>query len=701
MVNCTYDPSNTVQFPFEYLDATGATVTQGRLVDVPGFTDPVCIFEQAACQVGALPHKPDGSTFACCSASSNVEDAANMWYVPMIAFYGGILSFFALSRAYTNWQTKRGNAPKDGGATAGMRSLRLDTSGMSKCQKWTLLGIFLLTIVALVAESSVMPTSIQQTLTPTEGSARLAMAAFLTPVKEVFSFLEDAMVVKVGYALAAGRLTELNHLLHVSVLGGLVSGALAFVVMLGLALNDSSAEALLNPSAASNQGYIEDGCTLIPTSEELLSHARVFWILQALAWIPQFTSMGVSGFLAGTGQVAVYLFPMIVSATVPIALWFGLLPTAQSATAGLTPLSALGIAYGVGPWIVGVFFVVFLLYRGDLRRKYRLRCLCCARPAPTPVANDPGGGISTTGELCSIVRDVASEGLQLMVVDLAVQASLTVTVYVAAKHDFATAYKLAAAQAAYWTFGPAYLVGLMLFVKISGSQLLASGKHKEYVRGLTYVAWVVGCVSVSALVAAWWKHQPIAFNYGETACEFAAQEECAGAYATIFQGEDSLSHVFEAFGPTIGLNMAFMLLRAALSTCHDFWFMARASVVTLVCVYIPVVVLVSKVFPESLATGYYIAMYAPHFAMVIVFGVRMRTHAGNLFTGKPGPWTPHMAAMSMRLSGAYHALSGGQGSQNFSNTSLLGARGSVTSLDKPLIRPRTASEAEMVMPTNV
>lgn len=142
-------------------------------------------------------------------------------------------------------------------------------------------------------QASIMPRSIQHNLSPTDRSAQLAMNAFLTPIEETFAFLEDTMVVKVGYALAAGRLSELNRLVHISVGGGLVLGCTAFLLMLILSYAHTSASALLDPSSSSNAALIDRGCSLVPTSQQLLQHARVYWLLIAATWVPKFMTAGV------------------------------------------------------------------------------------------------------------------------------------------------------------------------------------------------------------------------------------------------------------------------------------------------------------------------------------------------------------------------------------------------------------------------
>ena len=57
-------------------------------------------------------------------------------------------------------------------------------------------GIFLLfacIIMVQIEEAQIMNKQIQQYLSPTDRSSQLAMSNFLTPVKEIFAFLEDAI----------------------------------------------------------------------------------------------------------------------------------------------------------------------------------------------------------------------------------------------------------------------------------------------------------------------------------------------------------------------------------------------------------------------------------------------------------------------------------------------------------------------------
>lgn len=100
-----------------------------------------------------------------------------------------------------------------------------------------------------------------------------------------------------------------------------------------------------------------------------------------------------------------------------------------------------------------------------------------------------------------------------------------------------------------------------------------------------------------------------------------------------------MASVFEAFGPTVGLQLLFILFRAGLAMCHDFKFMAIASSVTFVVVYVPAIVCVRVISSQYTSTLFYVAMYLPHFVLVLVFGGRLIQNLLKLKRDQPGPWT--------------------------------------------------------------
>ena len=97
----------------------------------------------------------------------------------------------------------------------------------------------------------------------------------------------------------------------------------------------------------------------------------------------------------------------------------------------------------------------------------------------------------------------------------------------------------------------------------------------------------------------------------------------------------------QAFGPTVFLQMLFLALRAGLSICQDFNFLAKSACITFVAVYTPAI-LIAKFTVDDKAVAYYVAMYIPHFAMIAIFAWRMLHHLRALLNGDPGPWSSHM-----------------------------------------------------------
>eukprot|EP00808_Paulinella_micropora_P027783 g63657.t1 len=649
-VNCTLDQADWSLFPYLYYYPNGSLVLQGVPTYVEGKQAPVCVFPTRRCE-----------TAACCENSPALnQQTSRLWLYTFLAF---ILPYVLLKI----WQHKRAQKAKQEALEREAKGLSSNPTGerTSLADRWNLkdkspfvmyvyMAVFASTIAALVAEMSIMPNQVQTALSPEDRSAQLAMASFLEPIKQVFAFLEDSMTVRVGYALASSRYHELNQLLHISVIGGAICAIVAFIIMVILAMDDTTAKALLNPSGGNHESIYDAGCNLMPSSVVLLSHARSYWLIISASWLPQFTIRGLLGFFIGTGQILGYLIPMIIGAVVPLAIWFGLKPKGVSSLhapvveasgdSSIPTLTVLGISYGTADWITALcFFLFFLLSRAE-REKYQLRCLFCTTDGSDKTVGlqakqkqDPEG--SRKGFL-QLLKEVASEGLDLMCVDLAVQLSLTITIYIAAVHSFEIAYQLSALQAAYWSFGPSYMVGMMLTMKVAAASYIATGEYTKFRIALFIFAGFTICLMVQAIVVSVLFQAPIAFEYGQSACVYASTTNCAFTFASIFFPPEGLAEVFRVFGPVVGLQMLFQLLRTALAACHDFRFMAKASILTFVVVYVPAILIASLKYAEY-GTAYYLAMYLPHFALIIVFGWRLALHVRTMKHKGEGPWTAH------------------------------------------------------------
>eukprot|EP00466_Bigelowiella_natans_P013741 jgi/Bigna1/147617/aug1.242_g22325 len=260
MSACTFDESDWRNYPYKYYLKDGSQVSNGTLVDG------VCVFPTPYCK----------DSIQCCKSTERVEAQTTLFWVPLLCFMVCFMSFKLLAK----WRKQRSNQDKEvgdskaGGNESSTDRWKLLTGGLTGWRLYLFIAFMIFGITATVMEGVIMPKSVQQNLTPTDRSAQLAMSSFLTPIGEIFAFLEDTMTVEVGYAVSAGNLSRLNLLLNVSVMGGVLSGLAAFILMLILCFTESSARTLLNPSESHNQILIDNGCDLIPTTSALLEVGR-------------------------------------------------------------------------------------------------------------------------------------------------------------------------------------------------------------------------------------------------------------------------------------------------------------------------------------------------------------------------------------------------------------------------------------------
>ena len=265
-LNCTFDP---LRFPYQYDNVTqGTSITINQPNQQP---IQLCIFNSTQCVSSATK---------CCQETDLVQNATSLSFLPpLVTFmvgYVSIIFLFKRLKLMDKWHVTGGMGLAALNTTKQSTELKEKLNNMTSLNKKIFyVGMFcvglvwMLSIFAMVAEAVIMPKSIQETLSPSDRTAQLAMSSFLTPVEEIFSFLEDTMTVKVGYAVAALNYSELNALLHIGILGGIVSGIIAFLLTTFIALYHGTAEAILNPSHTSNQILIEGGCSLIPTTAEI------------------------------------------------------------------------------------------------------------------------------------------------------------------------------------------------------------------------------------------------------------------------------------------------------------------------------------------------------------------------------------------------------------------------------------------------
>ena len=89
-----------------------------------------------------------------------------------------------------------------------------------------------------------------------------------------------------------------------------------------------------------------------------------------------------------------------------------------------------------------------------------------------------------------------------MIVDLSVQMSITLTIYIAASQHLATGYKLAALQAASPYFGNMYVIGVDMMIKLIGtcSRLMGRGETRKYLVHFVFGLILTTAVAIGAVL---------------------------------------------------------------------------------------------------------------------------------------------------------------------------------------------------------
>jgi hypothetical protein len=194
LTSCTFDPST---FPYSYGNATHGILINVNLPNNQP-SQQMCLFNNTQCV---------GKVEKCCSETEMVSDALTFsWLPPLVAFF---VAYIAIKLYFGKHFVKKfGVTGAMGWAVLHDSSNKDDTANTGNTEEWKKTKylkyfvylamvcaglLYMASITALIFEAIIMPKSIQETLSPSDRSAQLAMQSFLTPVEEIFSFLEDTM----------------------------------------------------------------------------------------------------------------------------------------------------------------------------------------------------------------------------------------------------------------------------------------------------------------------------------------------------------------------------------------------------------------------------------------------------------------------------------------------------------------------------
>eukprot|EP00931_Biecheleriopsis_adriatica_P050420 TRINITY_DN29190_c0_g1_i1.p1 TRINITY_DN29190_c0_g1~~TRINITY_DN29190_c0_g1_i1.p1 ORF type:complete len:618 (-),score=100.64 TRINITY_DN29190_c0_g1_i1:158-2011(-) len=474
------------------------------------------------------------------------------------------------------------------------------------------LGVYL-GVTMSVFTSVIMAVTTQTQLSVAHRNAQMASDAFLTPMKDIFQFLEDTTSVKITFSIGTGDFEPIRMILLVGVVGGLASGVLGALAMTGLAFWPQAITELLAPGSAQMlERY--PSCPLLSSPEVVVGDARNLWLLTSWSWPLQFMAMVLTGLLMGAREFAHYGIAQILAMLTLLAIWFG---------SPLKDLNVLGKA-------VFLSSAVFCFAQALLiARNHRLRTRFGLLKQRTIFAS--GGGGSRSNALGESLR----HGLLAMTLDLVLQASGTISVYVAGFQSLEVLYQLSAANAAMPAY-TCYANGLSYMVKLSGAFLIGAGLFKQFGGFMTIMlglSLVLGIVSVFSIFP---YKEALSSFYALPSCRFASNQECLGVYGGLF-GDSSQGTVFDTF-TVVGISSlivcVFSVAKAGLYACQDFAFMAKSSTLVFVLVFLPSLLVARCVLGN--ATALYTASVLPTWVLTLVFIPRLQWNYKQMLNGSAG-----------------------------------------------------------------
>ncbi|CAK9089343.1 unnamed protein product [Durusdinium trenchii] len=477
-----------------------------------------------------------------------------------------------------------------------------------------LLGIYV-GICVTVFVSIAMASSTQLALPVPERNSMLAAMAFLTPVKDIFQFLEDTTTVKITLALGAGDFSSIRPIASLGVVGGLAAGTLGALLMTLLAFWPQVIEVLLTPGSAQAIGQ-NPGCQLLPHAEEVVQTARGLWLLTSWSWPLQFCSMVLSGILMGAREFAIYGVCSVLSQGALAAIWF---------RGGVQDLHLLGWATFTSNLVLCASLAVSLILHRPLRQKMGLLL------RPTVVE---GSMAEALRPQATTQKDVLVDGFLAMILDLALQFAGTTSVYVAAFVSLQDMYQLSSAAAALPQYS-AYAVAVGYVVRLVGGALVGRRAFAEFARLMQVMIILSIMLGIISAMGIYPNKTSLAAYYSVQACEFASSQDCLNIYAGLYaeglgKYDTTIFTTFDVFGITAMFTCIFNVAKAGLYACQDFKFMAKVSLWVLFLTFLPVL-LVARFFFVS-ATALYVASVLPSWVLTLIFLWRLHRLSSEWFS---------------------------------------------------------------------
>jgi hypothetical protein len=324
-------------------------------------------------------------------------------------------------------------------------------------------------VAAVVVVPTQMRPSIQEQLNVSDRNILQGAEAFLIPYTEMFQFVEDIVNVKINYAINSGDFDAVNSLVHLGLAGSILTGVLASGLASILGAIPSVLQALTNPGLARDM-KLYPGCDIIAAGLDAHHLSFSYWIIQVWKFVGAQINMVITGFLFGAIEFNTAGWMMAAGAgTIPL-IWFTGLSTS------IEPLVLLAWAEFSSPYVTLILSVLYLTtplgftIRDHTGVTLSISKICQSFRALSSLGRveDEEESSSLTDQLISHTEEgigdessehdkiggaseasaaaLVKEGLCIMILDLTVQLSKSLAIYLALASDAATAYQLTALE---------------------------------------------------------------------------------------------------------------------------------------------------------------------------------------------------------------------------------------------------------------
>lgn len=644
-------------FPFTFYDANGQPVN--GVSDAQG----ICTFPDSNCGVNSI--ETGGRVGNCCSpAPGSAVTGGNYMFIAFVFIF--IPIFFIKMYLREVWEKHPILERTVGNDNTPWWIKDTFLKPLERIWKW---GLWV-GIAATVVVPTQMKPSIQQNLNVSSRNVLQGAEAFLIPYKEVFQFVEDIVNVKINYALNSGDFEAVNTLVHLGIAGSLLTGVFASGLASILGAIPPVLLALTNPGLDIDI-ELYNGCDIVAAGLDVHDITFSYWAIQTWKFVGTQVNMVLAGFMFGAIEFDTAGWMMAAGVGAIPLIWFTGLSTS------IEPLILLAWAEFSQPYVTLILSVLYLatplgstlrdhtgveLSISKLCRSFRILFRGCSRddeelqPLTESLADHQHQDVSDTEEGNTNTEEsneasiheisdtsaatLAKEGMCIMALDLAVQLSKSLAIYLALATDAATAYQLAALDSYLPSYGVAWTLGMAWGFKVFGTVFLSIKEYGQFfklVRVYLICAFLVVPLILGTTLPKKFEHG-LALSSGQNACEYAHSSQCVQFFTNVYGpnaegGEFTLFSTFTTFAFGAAIESLFIVVRAMIITLLDFRYMLQSTVVAMIF-YIVAIVVACLVQPfAKQAVSFWIAMYIPQLVLVLLFLGRLHTLSRRMVKG--------------------------------------------------------------------